>query len=70
MAQLSHAIGRVRLTFAYGFIATLYVFGVPLPKLASIYKRACGDAPGGRSKSNGHEARPQTGESVHDQQNR
>ena len=39
------AIGRVRLTFAYGFIATLYVFGVPLPKLASIYKRACGDAP-------------------------
>jgi rSAM/selenodomain-associated transferase 2 len=34
-------IGRVRLTLAYGFIATLYIFGVPLPKLASIYKCAC-----------------------------
>jgi rSAM/selenodomain-associated transferase 2 len=34
-------IGRVRLTLAYGFIATLYNFGVPLPKLASIYKRTC-----------------------------
>lgn len=35
------AIGRTRLTLAYGFIATLYIFGVPLPKLASIYGRAC-----------------------------
>jgi rSAM/selenodomain-associated transferase 2 len=34
-------IGRVRLTMAYGLIATLYSFGVPLPKLASIYKRTC-----------------------------
>lgn len=34
-------IGRVRLTLAYGFIATLYNFGVPLSKLASIYKRTC-----------------------------
>ncbi len=34
-------IGRVRVTLAYGFIATLYNFGVPLPKLASIYKRTC-----------------------------
>ena len=34
-------IGRARLTLAYGFIATLYNFGVPLPKLASIYKRTC-----------------------------
>ena len=35
------AIGRTRLTLAYGLIATLYIFGFPLPKLASIYKRIC-----------------------------
>jgi rSAM/selenodomain-associated transferase 2 len=35
------AIGRTRLTLAYGLIATLYIFGFPLPKLASIYKRVC-----------------------------
>ncbi len=35
------AIGRVPLTFAYGLIATLYTFGVPLSMLASIYKRMC-----------------------------
>jgi rSAM/selenodomain-associated transferase 2 len=35
------SMGRLRLTIAYGFIATLYNFGVPLPKLASIYKRMC-----------------------------
>jgi rSAM/selenodomain-associated transferase 2 len=34
-------IGRVRLTFAYGLIATLYLFGVPLSLLARIYQRAC-----------------------------
>jgi rSAM/selenodomain-associated transferase 2 len=34
-------IGRARLTLAYGFIATLYLFGVPLSKLASIYGRIC-----------------------------
>jgi rSAM/selenodomain-associated transferase 2 len=34
-------IGRLRLTVAYGFIVTLYNFGVPLSKLASIYKRTC-----------------------------
>ena len=34
-------IGRLRLTMAYGLIATLYSFGIPLPKLASIYKRTC-----------------------------
>jgi rSAM/selenodomain-associated transferase 2 len=34
-------IGRVRLTLAYGFIATLYIFGLPLSKLASIYRRTC-----------------------------
>ena len=36
-------VGRARLTLAYGFIAMLYVFGVPLPKLASIYGRTCCD---------------------------
>ena len=35
------AIGRARLTFAYGFIAALYVCSVPLSVLARIYKRAC-----------------------------
>jgi rSAM/selenodomain-associated transferase 2 len=35
------AIGRVRLTFAYGLIATLYFFGVPLPMLAQIYEHTC-----------------------------
>jgi rSAM/selenodomain-associated transferase 2 len=35
------AIGRARLTFAYGFIATLYAFGVSPSMLARIYKRTC-----------------------------
>lgn len=35
------AIGPTRLTFAYGLIATLYTFGVPLSKLAQIYQRTC-----------------------------
>src|SRR5206468_10531850 len=43
------AIGRTRLTLAYGFIATLYIFGTPLSMLASIYKRMCCDA-GSQSK--------------------
>jgi glycosyltransferase involved in cell wall biosynthesis len=34
-------IGRLRLTLAYGLIATLYVFGTPLSKLASLYRRIC-----------------------------
>lgn len=34
-------VGRVRLTMAYGLIATLYVIGVPLSKLASLYGRLC-----------------------------
>jgi rSAM/selenodomain-associated transferase 2 len=34
-------VGRVRLTLAYGLIAMLYIFGVPLSKLASLYKRIC-----------------------------
>src|SRR5438552_3896833 len=40
-ARRYEAVGRTRLTFAYGLIATLYIFGFPSPKLASIYKRAC-----------------------------
>jgi rSAM/selenodomain-associated transferase 2 len=35
------SIGRTRLTLAYGFIATLYLLGVPLSKLASLYGRIC-----------------------------
>jgi len=35
------AIGRARLTFAYGFIAALYIFGAPLSTLARFYQRAC-----------------------------
>jgi len=35
------AIGRARLTFAYGFIAALYVCGVPLSILDRIYQRTC-----------------------------
>jgi rSAM/selenodomain-associated transferase 2 len=34
-------VGRVRLTLCYGLIAMLYIFGVPLSKLASIYERTC-----------------------------
>jgi len=34
-------IGPVRLTLAYGLITVLYVFGIPLSKLASIYERMC-----------------------------
>jgi rSAM/selenodomain-associated transferase 2 len=35
------SIGRVRLTLAYGLIATLYIFRFPLAKLASLYRRIC-----------------------------
>jgi rSAM/selenodomain-associated transferase 2 len=34
-------IGPLRLTLAYGFIATLYFLGVPMRLLQSIYKRTC-----------------------------
>ena len=34
-------VGPARLTFAYGSIATLYLFGVSLPTLARIYRRRC-----------------------------
>jgi hypothetical protein len=42
------AIGRARLTFSYGFIAALYVCGVPLSVLDRIYQRACCTAHDGR----------------------
>ena len=35
------AAGPVRLTIAYGSIATLYLFGVPLSLLDRIYRRTC-----------------------------
>ena len=34
-------VGPTRLTFAYGSIATLYLFGVSLSTLARIYRRMC-----------------------------
>jgi len=40
-ARRYEEVGRVRLTLAYGLIATLYVLGAPLWLLASIYKRTC-----------------------------
>lgn len=43
------AIGRTRLTFAYGLIATLYIFRVPPSLLASIYKRMCCAARDGKT---------------------
>src|SRR5438552_1243314 len=44
-------IGRARLTLAYGLIATLYTFGVPLSVLARIYRRTCCGARETRSAS-------------------
>jgi hypothetical protein len=34
-------VGPLRLTVAYGSIATLYLFGVSLSTLARIYRRTC-----------------------------
>jgi rSAM/selenodomain-associated transferase 2 len=34
-------VGPARLTFAYGSIATLYLFGVSMSTLARIYRRTC-----------------------------
>jgi len=46
------AIGPLRLTLAYGFIASLYVLGVRLSTLARIYQRTCcAGERGSRSKS-------------------
>jgi rSAM/selenodomain-associated transferase 2 len=38
------AVGRTRLTLVHGLIVMLYILGVPLSKLASIYKRVCRDS--------------------------
>jgi hypothetical protein len=35
------AVGALQLTVAYGVIASLYMFGVPLPVLARIYQHTC-----------------------------
>jgi hypothetical protein len=35
------SVGPLRLTLAYGIIAALYVFGVPLSLLVRIYRRLC-----------------------------
>jgi len=40
-ARRYEMVGPLRLTLAYGSIAALYVLGVPMEKLASIYKRTC-----------------------------
>jgi hypothetical protein len=45
------AVGPLRLTFAYGFIASLYVLGIHPSALARIYQRTCcASEPGSRSK--------------------
>jgi rSAM/selenodomain-associated transferase 2 len=43
-ARRYETVGPTRLTFAYGLIATLYAFGVPLSKLARIYQCTCCDS--------------------------
>jgi uncharacterized protein len=40
-ARRYREIGAYRLTFAYGLIATLYVFGTPVSALTRIYERLC-----------------------------
>ena len=40
-ARRYETVGPTRLTFAYGSIATLYLFGVSLSTLARIYRRTC-----------------------------
>jgi rSAM/selenodomain-associated transferase 2 len=40
-ARRYETVGPTRLTFAYGFIATLYALGIPLSTLAQIYERTC-----------------------------
>lgn len=46
-------IGPIRLTLAYGLIATLYALGAPLHVLAAIYQWTCIHRPDKPSKSNG-----------------
>jgi len=36
------AVGPLRLTLTYGFIAILYAARIPLPILATIYRDTCG----------------------------
>ena len=50
-ARRYETIGPARLTLAYGLIATLYTFGVPLSVLAQIYQRTCCGARKTRSAS-------------------
>jgi rSAM/selenodomain-associated transferase 2 len=50
-ARRYEAVGPARLTFAYGLIATLYAFGVPLSMLARIYQHTCCAAPPGSSST-------------------
>ena len=50
-ARRYETIGRAKLTLAYGLIATLYTFGVPLSVLARIYRRTCCGARETRSAS-------------------
>jgi rSAM/selenodomain-associated transferase 2 len=40
-ARRYEQLGRVRVTFAYGLIATLFALGISPTKLASIYRRTC-----------------------------
>ena len=40
-ARRYETVGPARLTFAFGSIAALYLFGVSLSTLASIYRRTC-----------------------------
>ena len=40
-ARRYEAVGPLRLTLAYGSIATLYLFGVSLSTLARLYRRTC-----------------------------
>jgi rSAM/selenodomain-associated transferase 2 len=50
-ARRYETIGPARLTLAYGLIAMLYTFGVPLSVLARIYQRTCCGARETRSAS-------------------
>ena len=50
-ARRYEQVGRLRVTFAYGLIAVLYLLRVPLATLAKIYAKTCATqgvfAPGG-----------------------
>ena len=50
-ARRYETIGPARLTLAYGLIAMLYTFGVPLSVLAQIYRQTCCGAREARSAS-------------------